>query len=74
MNSDPAALQRRAEVQRADHAGSLVQALTGLTTAVATALTGVYVATHSVIVTALVAGLIVALAACALVHRSHRRR
>lgn len=73
MSNDPAAWQRRDEVQRADHAGVLVQALTGLTTAVATALTGVYMATRSVIVTALVASLILALATCALVRRSRRQ-
>ena len=73
MNSDPAALRRRDDLQRVDHAGGPVQALVGLVTAVATALSGVYMATRSVTVTALVAGLIAVLAACVLL-RPHCRR
>lgn len=48
--------------------------MVGLTTTVATSISGVYVVTRSVIVTALVAGLVVALVAGMLVYKSRWAR
>jgi membrane protein YdbS with pleckstrin-like domain len=74
MNSDPAASQHGHDPSPVEHSGGPVQALVGLATAVATALSGVYVTTRSVMVTVLVAVLIAVLAVCVLWHRPHWRR
>ncbi|MGI5503021.1 hypothetical protein [Lentzea sp. CA-135723] len=74
MSTDRVAPQRHGELHGTDQSSGLVQAVVGLTTTVATSISGVYVVTRSVIVTALVAGLIMALVAGMLVYKSRWAR
>lgn len=57
----------------ADHPGTVVNAVVLLSTAVTTALGGLYMTTRSVVITALVAGLIAVLGICVLLRRRPHR-
>lgn len=56
-----------------EHPGVAANALVVLSTAVTAGVGGLYMATRSIVVTALAAGLIAVLGACVTVQRRHRR-